>query len=93
MPDLRIALVQQTGSQVYYSGTTIAGNVLLSVDEPKSYKRILVQFSGRSYVHWTERHREGHHHHGHGGHGSGNHHALCVYVYKLYTQTTGSEID
>jgi hypothetical protein len=74
MPDLRIALVQQTGSQVYYSGTTIAGNVLLSVDEPKSYKRILVQFSGRSYVHWTERHREGHHHHGHGGHGSGNHH-------------------
>ena len=74
MPDLRIALVQQTGSQVYHSGTTISGNVLLSVDEPKSYKRILVQFTGRSHVHWTERQREGHHHHGHGhGHGGSGH--------------------
>ena len=56
-----------------YSGGAVSGNLLLSVDEPKSFKRILVQFSGKSHVHWTERrrtnhghsdqHRSGHHSH------------------------------
>jgi hypothetical protein len=53
-PNLRIELVQAAPNQDYYPGGTVSGNLLLDVDEPKSYKQILVQFVGRSYVHWTE---------------------------------------
>jgi hypothetical protein len=58
-PNLRIELVQAAPNQDYYPGGTVSGNLLLDVDEPKSYKQILVQFVGRSYVHWTESHTEG----------------------------------
>ena len=54
MPNLRIGLVQNAPNQPYYPGSTITGSLLLDVDEPKSYNQIVVQFSGRSYVHWTE---------------------------------------
>lgn len=59
MPNLRIALVQESANQVYFSGNTVSGNVLLDIDEPKSYKQVCVQFIGRSHVHWTESHTEG----------------------------------
>ena len=59
MPNLRISLVQENPNQAYYAGGAISGNVLLDVDEPKSYKKISVRFTGRSYVHWTERHTTG----------------------------------
>ena len=32
----------------------MAGNVLLDISKPKSYKQVVIQFTGRSYVHWTE---------------------------------------
>ena len=59
MPNLRIGLVQSAPNQPYYPGSTITGNLLLDVDEPKSYNQIVVQFSGRSHVHWTESRTEG----------------------------------
>ena len=58
-PNLRIGLVQTTPNQPYYPGSTITGSLLLDVDEPKSYNQILIHFSGRSYVHWTETHSTG----------------------------------
>lgn len=58
MSNLRISLVQERPDQPFYSGSTIAGNVLLDVNEPKSFKYASIKFSGRSYVHWEERRRE-----------------------------------
>jgi hypothetical protein len=58
-PNLRIGLVQSAPNQPYYPGSTITGSLLLDVDQPESYKQILIQFSGRSYVHWTESRTEG----------------------------------
>jgi hypothetical protein len=58
-PNLRIGLVQSAPNQSYYPGSTITGSLLLDVDEPKSFNQILIQFSGRSYVHWTESRTEG----------------------------------
>ena len=57
-PNLRIALVQGSPNELHYSGSAFTGNVLLDVDEPKSYKQVTVQFTGRSYVYWTESHTE-----------------------------------
>lgn len=71
MPNLRIALVQESANQVYYSGNTITGNLLLVVNEPKSYKHVSVQFVGKSYVHWTESRTEG----------SGNNQRTVTYSY------------
>ena len=59
MPNVRIALVQETSNHVYYSGSAITGNLLLDTDEPKNYKQISVHFNGKSYVHWTETRTEG----------------------------------
>ena len=59
MPNLRIDLVQESANQVYFSGNTVSGNVLLDIDKPKSYKQVCVQFIGRSQVQWTESHTEG----------------------------------
>ncbi|CAI8004666.1 Arrestin domain-containing protein 4 [Geodia barretti] len=50
-PKLRIQL---SSNKVYHPGSTVTGSLLLDVDEAKSYKQILVQLSGRSYVHWRE---------------------------------------
>ena len=58
-PNLRIALVQSAPNQPLYSGSTVSGSLLLDVDEPKSYNQIVVSFSGRSHVHWTESRTEG----------------------------------
>ena len=58
-PNLRIALVQGSPNELYYSGSAFTGNVLLDVDEPKSYKQIFLEFTGRSYVQWTESRTEG----------------------------------
>ena len=58
-PNLRIGLVQSAPNQAYYPGSTITGSLLLDVDEPKSYNEILIHFSGRSYVHWSESHTTG----------------------------------
>ena len=43
---------------VYYSGSTIAGSVLLDVKKIKDYQRISVQFIGRSCVSWEGRRAE-----------------------------------
>ena len=53
MPNLRISLVQENPNQAYYARGVISGNVLLDIDEPKSYKQISVRFTGRSYVNAT----------------------------------------
>lgn len=58
MSNLRIALVQERPGQAYYSGSTITGNVLLDLAEPRNYKYVSIQFVGRSYVHWEERRSE-----------------------------------
>ena len=58
-PNFRIDLVQTAPNQPYYSGSTITGNLLLDVDEPKSYNQIVVEFSGRSFVQWSETHVQG----------------------------------
>lgn len=58
MPNLRISLVQERPNQPFSPGSSIAGNVLLDVSKPKSYKQILLQFTGRSYVSWKQRETE-----------------------------------
>ena len=58
MSNLRIALVQEWADQAYFSGSTITGNLLLDVTEPKSYKYVSVQFVGRSRVYWEEHRTE-----------------------------------
>ena len=58
-PNLRIALVQGSPNELHYSGSAFTGNVLLDVDEPKSYKQVTLQFTGRSYVRWTVTRTEG----------------------------------
>ena len=50
---LRVALVQERPDQPFYSGSSIRGNVLLDVTEPKSYKYVSIKFVGRSYVYWV----------------------------------------
>ena len=55
-PNLRIGLVQSIPNQPFYAGSPITGSLLLDIYEPKSYKEILIHFSGRSYVHWTGYH-------------------------------------
>ena len=54
MKDLRITVVQERPDQPFYSGSSVAGALLIGVDEPKSYKYISIQFLGRAYVHWKE---------------------------------------
>jgi hypothetical protein len=46
--------IQLSSNKVYHPGSTVTGSLLLDVDEAKSYKQILVQLSGRSYVRWSE---------------------------------------
>ena len=58
MSNLRIALVQERPDQAFYSGSTIKGNLLLDVNEPRSYKYVSIKFLGRSYVHWEEHRTE-----------------------------------
>ena len=43
--------IQLASNQTYCPGTAVTGSLLLDVDKPKSYKQILVQLSGRSFVH------------------------------------------
>ena len=52
--------MQSTPNQVYYSGDTITGSLLLDVDEPKRCNKILIQFIGSSYVHFTLFYTTGH---------------------------------
>ena len=59
MKDLRITLVQNRPDQLFHSGSSVTGCLLVDVDEPKSYKHISIQFLGKAYVHWTETTREG----------------------------------
>ena len=59
MTDLRITLVQDRPDKPFRSGSSVTGNLLVNVDEPKSYERISIQFLGRAYVYWTERVTEG----------------------------------
>ena len=54
MKDLRITLVQERPGQPFYPGSSVAGALLVSVDKPKSYTHISIQFLGRAYVHWSE---------------------------------------
>ena len=44
--------IQLGSNQTYYPGTAVTGSLLLEVDKPKSYKQIMVQLSGRSFVRW-----------------------------------------
>ena len=48
-PKLRIQL---HSNQIYHPGSTVTGSLLLDTDEPKSYKQILVQLTGRCYCRW-----------------------------------------
>ena len=93
-PNLRIGLVQTTPNQPFYPGSTITGSLLLDVDEPKSYNQILIHFSGRSYVHWTETHTvSGTNHMGHGigvtagGHRHRHHHHHSRTETRHYTSS------
>ena len=54
---LRVALVKERPDLPFgysVSGSTIRGNVLLDVTEPKSYQYVSIKFVGRSYVNWSE---------------------------------------
>ena len=55
MSKLRISLVKESPNQVYYSGNVVEGNLLLDVNKPKTYKRITIQFTGKSYASLTNR--------------------------------------
>ena len=46
--------IRLSSNQVYHPGSTVTGSLLLDIDEPKKYKQILVQFSGKSFVRWGE---------------------------------------
>ena len=72
MANLRIALVQESPDQAFYSGSTVSGSVQLDVSEPKSFKYVSIKFVGRSYVYWEERRTES----------SGNQQRTVVYKYS-----------
>ena len=55
MKDLHIiSVVQDRPDQPFYPGSVVTGSFLVSVNKPKSYKHISIQFLGRAYVHWTK---------------------------------------
>ena len=54
MSKLRISLVQERTDQIYFTGSSITGSLLLSVTEPKDYKHVSIRFGGKAHVHWTE---------------------------------------
>ena len=56
MPTLSIALEQSRPDQPFYSGSNLSGTLHITIDEPKNYKYVTVQFVGRADVHWTESH-------------------------------------
>ena len=81
MKELRIALVQNPSRDqpFYESGSSVTGNLVVVVDEPKSYKHISIQFLGRAKVHWTERRGGGSGRYG-GGERTVHHTSEEVYV-------------
>jgi len=52
MKELRITLEQDGQNQLFYSGSSITGSLVVVVDKPKSYKDITIHFFGRSKVQW-----------------------------------------
>ena len=54
MSKLRISLVQERTDQIYFTGSSITGSLLLSVTEPKDYKHVSIRFGGRAHVAWSE---------------------------------------
>ena len=59
MPTLSIALEQSRPDQPFYTGTNLSGTLYITIDEPKNYKYVTLQFVGRADVHWTESHSSG----------------------------------
>ena len=54
MKDFRITVHQDNPGQPFLSGASVSGNVIVEIEEPKSYKYISIQFLGQAYVHWKE---------------------------------------
>ena len=54
MKGFRITVQQENPGQPYYTGSSVAGSLLVVVDKPKSCKHISIQFLGRADVHWKE---------------------------------------
>ena len=44
---------------VYFAGSTVEGNVLLELSEPKRAQDISISFSGKAYVYWTKSYTTG----------------------------------
>ena len=53
MSKLRISLVQVRTDQIYFTGSSITGSLLLSVTEPKDYEHVSIRFVGKAHVRWT----------------------------------------
>ncbi|XP_065904754.1 arrestin domain-containing protein 3-like [Dysidea avara] len=52
------AITLDGNNPVYFAGSTIEGNVILELSQPKVMQGISIVLSGLTYVHWTEeRHR------------------------------------
>ncbi|XP_065904700.1 arrestin domain-containing protein 3-like [Dysidea avara] len=81
MGKLKAFVINLNGNNpVYFAGSSVEGNVLLELTEPKQTQGISIVLSGQAYTHWTEQHHyhdhHGHHHHGHHHHhhhGAGSH--------------------
>ena len=56
MPTLSIALEQSLPDQPFYSGSDLSGTLYVTIDGPKNYKYVTLQFFGRAEVHWSESH-------------------------------------
>ena len=53
--DIRI-LLNVPPQGIFFSGSDLSGELVVQLDEPKTYKQIEVALIGQAYVHWTEHH-------------------------------------
>ncbi|KAK3698149.1 hypothetical protein RRG08_021660 [Elysia crispata] len=44
---------------VFYAGTMVQGHVTIELKEPMKMRGVRLNFEGKAYVHWTERHSSG----------------------------------
>ncbi|GFN74123.1 hypothetical protein PoB_000062900 [Plakobranchus ocellatus] len=47
------------GPGVFYAGTMLQGHVTIELKEPMKMRGVRLNFEGKAYVHWTERHSTG----------------------------------
>ena len=56
----KVFVINLSGNNsVYFAGSNVEGSVLLELSESKKAQGISIVFSGKAYVHWTERHTTG----------------------------------